>query len=157
MLAIYGLLFILNVVVLAKLRVCTIGQVQDEVTGEGLGGVSFRVYKDDKQVDLTLTNNQGEVKLNIKEGDYKAILNKRGYLGAVTEGKPIKVKTKASVKSKGEVSPVISVRIKKSGRLSENILMRRRSDEKFFTKSMLKKSINKGAAENGDTLASPFS
>ncbi len=133
MLAIYGLLFILNILVLARLRTKTIGKVKDEVTGDGLGGVSFRVYKNEKQVDLTLTNTQGELKLNIKEGSYKAILNKRGYIGAVIKNN----------ENRKETSPVVDVKIKKSGHLKEDIVMRKRADEKIFTKS--------------DTLASPFS
>ncbi len=73
----YFVLFAAHIYVFTKKTVK--GRVVDQKTGESVGGASVRIYQDNRQISIALTNNNGELKLKLKPGKYQALASKQGY------------------------------------------------------------------------------
>lgn len=79
MIFIYMFLFQINIIMYLRSIKGAVGHVLDKDTNEGLPGVSMRVYHDEKQIGVFLTNDNGVVKINLDSGKYLMLMNKNGY------------------------------------------------------------------------------
>lgn len=77
-LAVYFVLFIINLTSLLK-RAKNIGRVVELPVKSPLPGSSVRFYQNAAQIDLGITNANGQIKQNLKPGEYQVVLQKAGY------------------------------------------------------------------------------
>ncbi len=133
LLGIYGILFAFNAISIYLFLRRSSGRVIDEQSGQGIEGVSVRVYDKAKQVGIYLTNKEGVVKMNAKTGSYWIIAHKEGYEAVVSN---------IGAADKGKFD---EIQIDKAGYINKNIVLRR-----------VKQSINKTLADVKE-LENPFS
>lgn len=79
LLIIYGAFFAINIINLALFYARSAGKVLDSDTKQGVVGASVRFYKDNAQVSISLTKEEGIIKENLKEGTYTYLAHKAGY------------------------------------------------------------------------------
>ena len=84
MVGVYGVLFTVNYLILVN-RDKSIGAVVDTGTKNGIGGANVRVYDEERQLDVLLTNKEGKIKINLKEGEYEMRANREGYQQVASE------------------------------------------------------------------------
>jgi hypothetical protein len=77
-LAAYGVLFILNLIVLVRELKREAGRVLDD-DNKPIDGAIVRFYKDGSQLEVALSDSSGKLKVNLPSGDYNIKAFKQGY------------------------------------------------------------------------------
>ncbi|HEC65646.1 MAG TPA: response regulator, partial [bacterium] len=89
LLGIYFILGIINAWQIIVWSVKNMGSIVDLDTKVGIEGVSVRFYDKERQLDVGITNKEGNLKMNLKEEEYEVRSTKAGYQDWVG---PVKLK-----------------------------------------------------------------
>jgi CSLREA domain-containing protein len=77
----YGFIFAVNLIIVVKTVLKKIGKVVDIDTKQGISRVIVRFNTlDGKSNDIQITNEEGDIKINLKSGIYDVMASKTGYV-----------------------------------------------------------------------------
>ncbi len=76
---IFGIAFVWNIFTVTE-RIRNKGGVIKDETSHPVRGVTIRLFKDDKQLDSKISDDNGVVKFEVNSGMYKILISKEGYV-----------------------------------------------------------------------------